>query len=439
MGCKHYFAVDRLEDLVVEGDSRSSSRVHEHENFQLVSQLQIDVHLLELCEQTGWLSTHNESPRSISICIYVFICVFLSPNVHQTIVYRFPEHSNGTFLLSQGVSPFYKLEQGLVGLVGCLQLVEQLLNPIPSSNHFSRKSTEAVEVIHTLFRISFLQFPACDLRAPPGSHRPVLEAHPGANTFPSACGLSTTSSTGPSASRNNFSVSTITDGNARAGGRSHLPALTLAWLYIEPSPCGGVRPAGDQSIATPEPSSRTIPTLDWTLVARHSLKCVTTLGSRRSCPGWAAAQSPKFRPFSPALPVTWAHFQDRWGLSSPYHVAATYPFRAARHFFLCVSLEIFATRARRYSSFSPPCGATIAGRCLHKRRFGTLASPPSPVTDPPWWPHHPGHPKCLFFVYGFSKFHLDSFRDTRGWWNVNWFHIQRDKWTWRNRPELIVL
>ena len=27
--------------------------------------------------------------------------------------------------------------------------------------------------------------------------------------------------------------------------RSTFPALTLAWLYIEPSPCGGVRPAGD--------------------------------------------------------------------------------------------------------------------------------------------------------------------------------------------------
>ena len=50
---------------------------------------------------------------------------------------------------------------------------------------------------------------------------------------------------GPSASRNTFSVSTITDGNARVGGRSTRSSLTLAWLYIEPSPCGGVRPAGD--------------------------------------------------------------------------------------------------------------------------------------------------------------------------------------------------
>ena len=54
------------------------------------------------------------------------------------------------------------------------------------------------------------------------------EAHPGANTFPSVCGLTATSFTDPSASRNTFSVSTITDGNARIGGRSTFPALTLS-------------------------------------------------------------------------------------------------------------------------------------------------------------------------------------------------------------------
>ena len=40
-----------------------------------------------------------------------------------------------------------------------------------------------------------------------------------------------------------------------------------------------------QPIATPEPSSRTIPTLDRTLVARWSPERVATPGSRRSCPG----------------------------------------------------------------------------------------------------------------------------------------------------------
>ena len=42
----------------------------------------------------------------------------------------------------------------MVGLVGCLLLVEQLLKPIPSSNHVSRKSLEAVEVIHILFFVN---------------------------------------------------------------------------------------------------------------------------------------------------------------------------------------------------------------------------------------------------------------------------------------------
>ena len=96
----------------------------------------------------------------------------------------------------------------------------------------------------------------------------VLEAHPGANTFPSVCGLTATSLTDPSASRNTFSVSTITDGNAQAGAAAHIPPLrwpdcTLSRLRAEEYD----RPV-TQSIATPEPSSRTIPTLDRTLVAR---------------------------------------------------------------------------------------------------------------------------------------------------------------------------
>ena len=75
----------------------------------------------------------------------------------------------------------------------------------------------------------------------------AFEAHPGANTFPPEADslLWSHISSGPSASRSTFSVSTITDGNARIGGRSTFPALTLACLYIEPSPCGGVRPACD--------------------------------------------------------------------------------------------------------------------------------------------------------------------------------------------------
>ena len=95
-----------------------------------------------------------------------------------------------------------------------------------------------------------------------------FEAHPGANTFPSVRGLTTTSFTDPSASRNTFPVSTIMDGNAQAGAAVHFPPFrwpdcTLSRLRAEEYD----RPV-TQSIATPEPFSRTIPTLDRTLVAR---------------------------------------------------------------------------------------------------------------------------------------------------------------------------
>ena len=61
---------------------------------------------------------------------------------------------------------------------------------------------------------------------------------------------------------------------------SRWPDCTLTRLRAEEHD----RPV-TQSIAIPEPSSRTIPTLDRTLVARWSLECVATPGSRRSCPG----------------------------------------------------------------------------------------------------------------------------------------------------------
>ena len=111
-------------------------------------------------------TSHPVLTRSASTSLSVFLSL---QNVEQTNwysrsqvrnVYRFPEHSNGTFVLSQQVALFCELDLGLVGLVGSFLLVEQLLNPIPSSNYFSRKSSEAVEVIHILFRIWFFQFPS---------------------------------------------------------------------------------------------------------------------------------------------------------------------------------------------------------------------------------------------------------------------------------------
>ena len=61
---------------------------------------------------------------------------------------------------------------------------------------------------------------------------------------------------------------------------SYLPDCTLSRLRAQEYDLPVTH-----SIATPEPSSRTIPTLDRALVTRKSLKCVTTSGSRRSCPG----------------------------------------------------------------------------------------------------------------------------------------------------------
>ena len=74
-------------------------------------------------------------------------------------MFRFPENGALLFEGKQRVSPFYHdLGLDLVGLVGTLCLVEQLLllvveqllNPILSSNHVSKKSLEEAEVTHKL-------------------------------------------------------------------------------------------------------------------------------------------------------------------------------------------------------------------------------------------------------------------------------------------------
>ena len=110
-----------------------------------------------------------------------------------------------------------------------------------------------------------------------GSHRP-FEAHPGANTFPPvslrAHPLPATPFQCPRSR-----TATLGEGAAATYLPLRLSDCTLSRLRAEEYD----RPV-TQSIATPEPSSRTIPTLDRTLVARWSLECVATLGSRRSCP-----------------------------------------------------------------------------------------------------------------------------------------------------------
>ena len=111
-------------------------------------------------------------------------------------------------------------------------------------------------------------WPACVLRAPPDSHRPVLRRTPGRTPFHPFAVLPRPASRTHPLPATPFSVSTITDGNAQAWAAAHFPPLrwpdcTLSRLRAEEYD----RPV-TQSIATPEPSSRTIPTLVWTLVAR---------------------------------------------------------------------------------------------------------------------------------------------------------------------------
>ena len=174
MGCRPYFVADRLEALVAEGDSRSSSRVREHGSYRLVWQLNVAI-------QTPWsrcLYLHVvwtnrivhiqrvarfwlDLPLRFRLCLYLNVQQIHRYSRSQVRnVCRFPEHSHGTFVLSWQVALFCELDLGSVGLVGSFLLVEQFLNPIPSSNYLSRKSSEAAEVTHVLFRIWFLQFPS---------------------------------------------------------------------------------------------------------------------------------------------------------------------------------------------------------------------------------------------------------------------------------------
>ena len=97
----------------------------------------------------------------------------VSQLLHEKNVFRFPENGALLFEGKQQVSPFYHdLGLDLVGFVGnfllveqlLLLVVEQLLDPIPSSNHFSRKSSEAVEVIHIFFVYDFSSFHLTSLR-----------------------------------------------------------------------------------------------------------------------------------------------------------------------------------------------------------------------------------------------------------------------------------
>ena len=68
MGCRHYFVVDRLEDLFDEGGSRSSWRAHEHESFSLFHNCMWQSGCSEVdlvYHWTLWLAANNGSPLSV--------------------------------------------------------------------------------------------------------------------------------------------------------------------------------------------------------------------------------------------------------------------------------------------------------------------------------------------------------------------------------------
>ena len=121
-----------------------------------------------------------------------------------------------------------------------------------------------------------LEMIACALRTPPGSHRPVLRRTPGRTPFhPCAVGWRSYHDQLHGPIRFPQHLFSVHDhGRQRSGGgRSTLSTLTLARGQHTDCTLSRLRAEEydrpvTQSIATPEPSSRTIPTLDRTLVAR---------------------------------------------------------------------------------------------------------------------------------------------------------------------------
>ena len=244
-----------------------------------------------------------------------------------------------------------------------------------------------------------------------------------------------------------FSVPTITDGYARLGRvlpytlDLHRPDCTLSRLFASEHDS-----LVTQSIATPEPgfpdphpgSSRCL------LRPRvcHHTRDPTVL-SRVSC-----RPAPESWPFSPAFPLPcypgapllppkhgWLLGKDRWGLSSPYHVAATYPCGQPGSSSLCVSLEVFATPTRRYHGRmlihpSPLARATSpVERCLHAgsgpsrvRRRLFCASLRYPI---PPWPRRLTGNVGLSTAYWFSIFKISRIIHA-----ITFHYVIPESWLW---------
>ena len=140
-----------------------------------------------------------------------------------------------------------------------------------------------------------------------------------------------------------------------------------------------------------------IPTLDRS-EARRGLGCVTTPGSRRSCPGWGAAHHLNIDRFhQPCLLPGVPSCCQRTVV--PAARGDHFPLRAARSSLLCVPLEVLTTTTRRYHDrplirpFLPACATPHhKGVCTHAGSDprGSAAAcwrhalePPSP--SPPSW------------------------------------------------------
>ena len=248
---------------------------------------------------------------------------------------------------------------------------------------------------------------ACDLRAPHRLTRPAFEVHPGAITFPPEGSSQRRSSNGPIRFPHHL-FGDHDHGRQRSDREPQLfPALTLAWLYIEPSPCGRVRPARDPVDSDPgvvfedDPHPRSDggrPLEPW--VCHHTRE--PTVLSRVSCRPFHLNIDLFHQPCLLPWRTPYCHRntaglgRDRWGMSSPYPVATTYPCGQpgspsfATHSRYCHA-DWTEPRQDVNSSFTPCVCHSLRPRCLHTRMFGTLASPPPPVEDMPWGPHLPGH------------------------------------------------
>ena len=148
-----------LEALLLEGKQRVSPFYRDLSRLpKLGSDLHernVDETLAQSNQQLSARDFHHGKQRSSPF-------YRVSQLLHEKNVFRFPLNGALLFKGKQRVSPFcHDLGLDLVGLIGNFSIVEQplplvveqLLNPILSSSHVSRKSLEEAEVTQKLSRI----------------------------------------------------------------------------------------------------------------------------------------------------------------------------------------------------------------------------------------------------------------------------------------------